>query len=88
MDTAERAIKRDSDVWESEPSSASTTAQEAIALASHAQHLTRNCLKAQVSLSLPRMRPAAGEFEQVEFLPDHQFVQLIAALRLLVPKLA
>ena len=60
--------------------------QEAIALASHAQHLTRNCWKAQVSLSLPRMRPAAGEFEQVEFLPDHQFVQLIAALRLFVPK--
>lgn len=60
--------------------------QEAISLACHAQHLTRVCWKAQVSLSLPRMRPAAGEFEQVEFLPDHQFVQLIAALRLFLPR--
>ena len=64
------ATKRDSDVWESEPSSAlHDWRQEAIALASHAQHLTRNCWKAQVSLSLPRMRPAAGEFERVEFCP-------------------
>jgi len=60
--------------------------QEAISLACHAQHLTRVCWKAQISLSLPRMRPAAGEFEQVEFLPDHHFVQLIAALRLFVPR--
>ena len=60
--------------------------REAISLACHAQHLSRTCWKAQVSLSLPRMRPSAGEFEQVEFLPDHHFVQLIAAFRLFAPK--
>lgn len=58
---------------------------EALALASHAQHLLQRCWKAQVNLSLPRMRPAKGEFEQVEFLRDHHFVQLIAALRIFAP---
>lgn len=58
---------------------------EALSLAAHTQHLRRTCWKAQVNLSLPRMRPAAGEFEQVEFLRDHHFVQLIAALRIFEP---
>ncbi len=59
--------------------------QEAVSLAAHTQHLLRNCWKAQVALSMPRMRPAAGEFEQVEFLRDHHFVQLIAAFRIFAP---
>ena len=58
---------------------------EALALAAHAQHLLRTCWKAQVNLSLPRMRPAAGEFEQVEFLKDHHFAQTLAALRIFAP---
>lgn len=58
---------------------------EALSLAAHVQHLHRVCWKAQVNISLPRMRPAAGEFEQVEFLQDHQFVQLITALRIFSP---
>ncbi len=59
--------------------------QEALSLASHAQHLLQSCWKAQLNVSMPRMRPAAGQFEQVEFLKDHNFVQLIAALRLFLP---
>ncbi len=59
--------------------------EEALCLAAHTQHLNRVCWKAQVSLSLPRMRPAAGEFEQIEFLRDHHFAQLIAALRIFAP---
>ncbi len=59
--------------------------EEALALAAHTQHLLKTCWKAQINVSLPRMRPAAGEFEQVEFLPDHHFVQLITALRLFAP---
>lgn len=59
--------------------------KEAISLAAHTQHLTKTCWKAQVALSLPRMRPAAGEFEQVEFLRDHHFAQLIAAFRIFAP---
>ncbi len=58
---------------------------EALALASHAQHLLKTCWKAQLNVSMPRMRPAKGEFEQIEFLKDHNFVQLIAALRIFLP---
>jgi len=59
--------------------------REALALAAHAQRLLKTCWKAQINLSLPRMRPAAGEFEQVEFLKDHHFAQVIAALRIFAP---
>lgn len=60
---------------------------EALAVAAHARHLHQQCWKAQVSISLPRMRPAAGGFQPaVDFLPnDRQFVQYITALRLLLP---
>jgi 2-iminoacetate synthase len=63
---------------------------EAIALAMHAYHLTRRCWKAQVSLCFPRMRPAVGGFQldpQYQ-LPDREFVQLIAAMRMLLPHAA
>lgn len=59
--------------------------KEALALASHAEHLLQVCWKAQLNVSMPRMRPAKGEFEQIEFLKDHHFVQLITALRLFLP---
>ena len=59
--------------------------REALSVAAHAQYLLRHCWKAQLNISLPRMRPAAGGFEQVEFLQDHNFVQLITALRLFAP---
>ena len=58
---------------------------EAVALASHAEHLLQNCWKAQLNVSMPRMRPAKGEFAQIEFLKDHQFLQVITALRIFLP---
>jgi len=60
---------------------------EAISVAAHAQHLLRTCWKAQVNLSLPRMRPATGGWQPKaeNFLPDREFVQTIAAFRLLLP---
>ena len=60
---------------------------EALAVAAHARHLHQHCWKAQVSISLPRMRPAAGGFQtDPAHLPnDRQFVQYITALRLLLP---
>ncbi|MEI7774321.1 MAG: radical SAM protein, partial [Verrucomicrobiota bacterium] len=36
---------------------------EAVALALHLESLLKRCLKAQFTVSLPRMRPCAGEFE-------------------------
>lgn len=58
---------------------------EAIALAAHAQWLLRHCWKAQVTLSLPRLRPCAGSFEPRETLSDRELTQLICALRIFLP---
>jgi 2-iminoacetate synthase len=58
---------------------------EAIALAAHASSLLRNCWKAQITVSLPRLRPCAGEFEPLTDLSDRHLVQLICALRLFLP---
>jgi 2-iminoacetate synthase len=58
---------------------------EALAVAAHALYLTRRCWKAQISVSLPRMRPASGNFEQSHFMQNREFVQTLCALRLLLP---
>ncbi|HTD68719.1 MAG TPA: 2-iminoacetate synthase ThiH [Candidatus Limnocylindria bacterium] len=59
--------------------------REAIAVAAHAAHLLRHCWKAQVTISLPRLRPCAGEFEPLTFLSDRELVQLVCAFRLFLP---
>ena len=58
---------------------------EALAVAAHAEHLLRHCWKAQVTISLPRLRPCAGEFEPLTTLGDRELVQLVCAFRLLLP---
>ncbi len=58
---------------------------EALALAAHADYLLRNCWKAQVTISLPRLRPCAGEFQPLTTLGDRELVQLICAFRLTFP---
>ena len=40
--------------------------REALAVAAHAEYLLRNCWKAQLTISLPRLRPCAGEFRAVD----------------------
>ncbi len=64
--------------------------QEAISLAAHAAHLSRTCWKAQLSLSFPRMRPAAGGFQPDPrfHMDDRTLVQLICAFRMLLPHAA
>ncbi|HEY3857814.1 MAG TPA: 2-iminoacetate synthase ThiH [Verrucomicrobiae bacterium] len=59
--------------------------REAICLAAHAQYLLRHCWKAQLTVSLPRLRPCAGEFEPLTHLSERDFVQLLCALRLFLP---
>lgn len=61
---------------------------EALAVAAHASALLRRSWRCEVSLSLPRLRPAAGGFEPSDPVDDHQFVQLLCALRLLLPDVA
>jgi 2-iminoacetate synthase len=58
---------------------------EAISVAAHAAYLLRNCWKAQMTISLPRLRPCAGEFQPLTHLSDRELVQLACAFRLLFP---
>ena len=58
---------------------------EALSVAARADYLLRNCWKAQLTISLPRLRPCAGEFEPLTHLGDREFVQLICAFRLMFP---
>ncbi|MFV1993937.1 MAG: 2-iminoacetate synthase ThiH [Verrucomicrobiales bacterium] len=60
--------------------------EEARAIAAHLEHLYRHCWKAAFTVSLPRLRPAAGSFEPETSLSDAEFVQLICALRLTFPQ--
>jgi 2-iminoacetate synthase len=58
---------------------------EAISVAAHAACLLRNCWKAQLTISLPRIRPSAGEFQPLTHLSDRELVQLVCAFRLMFP---
>ncbi|MEE8431967.1 MAG: 2-iminoacetate synthase ThiH [Candidatus Desulfatibia sp.] len=58
---------------------------EGFFLALHARYLLRNFWKSHITISFPRLRPAAGEYEPPYPVSDAQFVQLITALRLLLP---
>ena len=60
---------------------------DALALAAHARALVRRHWRCEVSVSLPRLRPAAGGFEPAQPVGDRDFVQLLCALRLLLPDL-
>jgi 2-iminoacetate synthase len=51
----------------------------------HALYLSRHYWRTHLSVSFPRMRPAEGGFSPLNPVPDSQFVQLICALRLLLP---
>ncbi len=60
--------------------------EEAMALAAHVEHLLKHCWKAQLSVSFPRIRPAAGGFVPQYPLPDREFVQLVCAMRICFPQ--
>ena len=61
--------------------------QDAIALAAHAEYLLKHCWQAQVSVSLPRLRPAAGEFQPRFTMSDRELAQLICAFRVTFPQI-
>jgi 2-iminoacetate synthase len=58
---------------------------EAIALAAHARALMRRWWRSEVTVALPRLRPAAGGYRAADPLSDRDFVQLLCALRLALP---
>lgn len=59
---------------------------EAVALAAHLFHLQRVCWTSQLTVSLPRLRPAAGEFQPRFPFGDRDLAQLLCALRLTFPQ--
>jgi 2-iminoacetate synthase len=58
---------------------------DVIALAAHASALLRRWWRCEVAVSLPRMRPAAGDFEPERPVTDREYVQILCALRLALP---
>jgi 2-iminoacetate synthase len=58
---------------------------EALAVAAHCDYLLRHCWKAYFTISLPRLRPCAGEFEPLTHMTDRDLVQLVCAFRLMFP---
>ena len=58
---------------------------EALSVAAHAEYLLRHCWKSQITISLPRLRPAAGEFQPLTHMADRELAQLVCAFRILFP---
>jgi 2-iminoacetate synthase len=58
---------------------------DAICVAAHADYLLRNCWKAALTISLPRLRPCAGDFQPLTHMSDWDLVQLVCAFRLVFP---
>jgi 2-iminoacetate synthase len=58
---------------------------DAICVAAHAAYLLRNCWKASLTISLPRLRPCAGNFQPLTWMSDRDLVQLVCAFRLVFP---
>src|SRR2546423_794491 len=60
--------------------------EEAIALAAHLEYLLKRCWKSSLTVSVPRLRPAAGEFRPRFPMSDRDLVQLVCALRVTFPQ--
>ena len=59
---------------------------EAIALAEHLEYLLKKCWRSQLTVSLPRIRPAAGEFHPRFSFSDRDLLQVLCALRITFPQ--
>jgi 2-iminoacetate synthase len=59
--------------------------EDAVALAAHALYLTKTAWRAELSVSVPRIRPSASEYSPEHPVTDRELAQLICALRLLLP---
>jgi len=58
---------------------------EGFFVALHANYLLRNCWRSQVAISFPRLRSSAGGYAPPAPVNDRDLVQLICALRLVLP---
>jgi 2-iminoacetate synthase len=60
--------------------------KEAFFTAMHAKYLQSKYLDADISLSLPRIRPHLGDYEPASIVEDRHLVQAISAFRLFLPR--
>ncbi|MDD5261761.1 MAG: 2-iminoacetate synthase ThiH [Methylacidiphilales bacterium] len=60
--------------------------REAFALAAHAEYLLKHCWKSSLTVSFPRLRPAAGEFQPQVHVTDREFTRLVCAFRICFPQ--
>ena len=60
--------------------------QDAFFTALHASYLQDRCPEAEISISLPRMRPHVGGFQPACIVEDRHIVQIMTALRLFMPR--
>jgi 2-iminoacetate synthase len=60
--------------------------EEAIALAAHLEYLQKHCWQSELTVSLPRLRPAAGEFVPRFSLGDRELALLVCAFRICFPR--
>ena len=60
--------------------------EEAVALAAHVEYLLKRCWKSSLTVSVPRLRPAAGEFRPQFPISDRDLVHLVCALRVAFPQ--
>ena len=58
---------------------------EAFFLGLHARYLLRKYWMSHVTVSFPRLRPAAGAYEPAKPVSDRELVQMVTALRILLP---
>jgi 2-iminoacetate synthase len=58
---------------------------EAVATAAHARFLMKRYWRTQVTVSVPRLRPSAAGYQPRDPVGDRDLVQLICALRLILP---
>ena len=59
---------------------------DAIALAAHVEHLLKRCWRSSITVSVPRLRPAAGEFHPLFPMTDRELIQVVCALRATFPQ--
>ncbi|MDF1752998.1 MAG: 2-iminoacetate synthase ThiH [Verrucomicrobiales bacterium] len=60
--------------------------EDALRLAAHLDYLYKTAWKASFTISLPRLRPTAGEFQPSHFVSDAEFVQIMLAFRICFPQ--
>lgn len=58
---------------------------DAICVAAHAAYLFRNCWRSYLTISVPRLRPSAGNFSPRVTVTDRELAQLICAFRVFLP---